>query len=442
MGFFDNIFAQRSKTKREPSVPLVQFGHYSDNNKSKQQIENWSKAEGLFHDGKYISCAEEFLQYIQDAGMSNVTYKRTGNTLDFEIIQGSKRIHGACNDDGLKAWCQIASMQAPSTPAMRRLLELNYAMSYSRFALKDDVLHIVMDCTDDMMHPNKLYYGLRELCLQADLQDDILLSNFSNMQQVESDHVMHNTDQQKEIKYAYFLKCIDESLSIVEPLNPDTFSVTISYIYINLLQKLHYLLVPEGKLLEEIDRITNKYWSELEKKTSVELNQMLQKNLIALRALPKQNIIDNLYYTNGTFCRMPPPDLNKVQEVIGNCLVSMAHYRDSQQHNIANLIMEYCLTNTAYHNSMPQCLRRFVAVFMQVNHSAYCQDLGLPTVLYNVEHGTFSKTEIANLLKEAVDSDIHRFPNLKFDSAALRYDNLVTFNQSFLEQLIKIDYSA
>jgi hypothetical protein len=333
-------------------------------------------------------------------------------------------------------------MVQPSTPAMRKLLELNFSMSFSRFAMHEENLLIVLDCTADMMHPNKLYFGLRELSLQADLQDDLLLSNFSNMQMVDSDHVIHNTETQKSVKYEFFVDKISRALELAEPLNPDTFSGGISYIYMNLLQQLHYILAPEGKLLEEIDHIIGSYWADIEKRTAVELNQRLAKQLRGLLAFSRSDVVENLYYTNGTFCRMLPPDITKVQEVIANSLTTMQYYRDTQQEEIANMVMMYGLTNAAYHNSLPQVLHKLVAVFMQVNHADLCAALGIKNVLYNARENVFSKAEISALCRAAVYSDLHRYPHLKFDTNALRYNSLLSFNQSFLEQLIQLNYNS
>jgi hypothetical protein len=442
MGFFDSIFSNTQLSSNKTDGDPVQFGHFSDNNKTQAQLAAWAKAEGQFHDGKYISCAEGLLAYIQNEGSNNVQSTRSGNNLSFTIIQGSKRIHGTCSQEGLKAWCPIATMVQPSNPAMRKLLELNYTMSYSRFALREDILQIIMDCSTDMMHPNKLYFGLRELALQADLQDDLLLGTFSNMQQIDSEHVLQNSALHKEVKYNFFVASIQEVLLLAQILNPDTYSGGMSYMFMNLLQKLHYLLVPEGRLLEEIDQISTQYWGDIEKKTTVELNQRLQRQLGELLSLPKEMVTDNLFYTNATFCRMPPPDINKVQEVIAACLHAMQFYRDNNQPQIANMVMMYSITNAAYHNSLPQCLRKLIAIYMRTNHADFCAELGITDTLYNPTQNTFSKTQIANLAKQALDSDRHRFPHIKFDVTMLNYTNLVAFNQSFLEQLLLINYNS
>jgi hypothetical protein len=445
MSIFDSIFGENRKKKNDSNdasnTQAVQFGHYSDNNKTAEHIAFWGEAERYFHDGKYISCAESFLKYVQDERINNVGIERIGNKLNFWIIQGSKKITGTCDDNGLNAWCALAKMNQNNVAAMRKLLDLNGELSYSRFSLKENVLQIVMDCTKDMMHPNKLYFGLRELALQADKQDDLLVSSFEFIEQINEDHVLQNSDAHKQIKYDFLKSNIEETIAIADALNPDTYGEAITYLYLNLIQKLDYLLVPQGELQEALDEASTEYWQGISKKTSVECNQRARNKLVQIAGWQKEKIFENLYYTKGAFCKVPPPDLVRISEVLRNCAVKGFFHKEAAQPQIANASMMYALTNAAFHNSLPAVLRSLVAIYMQINHFDYCKALGVQTVLYQSENNTFNKQEIKARIEQAVASDKHRFPNLVFDSAKLKYTDLLEFNHSFLEILIALNYT-
>jgi hypothetical protein len=444
MSIFDSIFGENRKNKNTVAADgllAVQFGHYSDNNKTTEQIAAWGEAERYFHEGKYISCAECFLKYVQDERIENVTIERIGNKLNFWLIQGSKKISGTCDDNWLNAWCALAKMNQSNVAAMRKLLDLNGELNYSRFSVQDNVIHIVMDCTKDMMHPNKLYFGLRELALQADKQDDLLVSSFEYMEQINEEHILQNSDAHKQIKFDFLVSSIEETVALADGLNPDTYGEPITYLYLNLLQKLDYLLVPQGQLQEAIEDISSDYWQAVSKKTTIALNHKLRNKLVQLALWPKEKVFEDLYYTKGAFCKVPPPDLTRINEVLRNCANRGFFHKEQGEMQIADAIMMYALSNAAYHNSLPAVLRSLVAIYMQVNHFEYCRALGVQTVLYQADNNSFNKQEINQRIQHAIALDKHRFPKLAIDVNKIKFTSLLEFNHSFLEALLNLDYN-
>ena len=73
-------------------------------------------------------------------------------------------------------------MPQPSVPVMRRLLEMNFTLYYSRFALDNERLCMRFESDIETANPSKLYYGLKELATKADKQDDLLVQDFSSLQ--------------------------------------------------------------------------------------------------------------------------------------------------------------------------------------------------------------------------------------------------------------------
>src|SRR5205823_12496594 len=118
-----------------------------------------------------------------------VIYERNGTDGKFELFQGSKIVRGEYNDQFLKAEVTLARMPKPSTPVMRRLLEMNFNLFYSRFAMDNDRLNMRFDSDMSTATPNKLYYGLKELATKADKQDDLLVQNFSVLEKADIEHV-------------------------------------------------------------------------------------------------------------------------------------------------------------------------------------------------------------------------------------------------------------
>jgi hypothetical protein len=280
MGFLDKLFNfgkdNESDSKVSPTQS-IKMGRYSDNNKTVAKTKKWYEAEDLFKEKKFNESIECFFDYLRDDIEDNVRlHKQEDHSYRFEIYQGTKIVHGNISPQEINAEVSLAKMEKGSIPVMRRLLEMNYSLFYSRFALKDEKLCMLFDSAREVASPNKLYYGLKELATKADKQDDLLVSDFATLKAVDDLHVEIFSDSEKEIKYKYFSFWIESTLKKVEELNQDSFSGGIAYLFLTLIYKIDYLITPEGKLLNEIERINSIYWLNKEEKTSVERNQLLK----------------------------------------------------------------------------------------------------------------------------------------------------------------------
>jgi hypothetical protein len=70
----------------------------------------------------------------------NVLYERTQDGGRFELVQGSKIVRGNFDEKQLQAEVMLARMAEPNVPVMRRLLEMNFHLYYSRFAFNDNIV--------------------------------------------------------------------------------------------------------------------------------------------------------------------------------------------------------------------------------------------------------------------------------------------------------------
>lgn len=115
----------------------------------------------------------------------------------------------------ITATVSLAQMEKPVVPVMRRLLEMNYSLYCSRFALNDNKLFMMFDSSRDMASPSKLYYGFKELATKADKQDDLLITDFTTLAAIDNTHVKPFSVQETEVKYLYFKQWIHETLQLV-----------------------------------------------------------------------------------------------------------------------------------------------------------------------------------------------------------------------------------
>lgn len=200
----EKIFSWSKKKEEEElpiqSEPVIRFGRYSDNNKPVAKVEKWNEAESLFKEKKYSESILAFFDYLKDDREDNVRIAREPGKTGFLFYQGSKIVRGFYNDEELQAEIVLAEMPQPSVPVMRRLLEMNFNLYYSRYALFQGKIYMFFDSDIETANPSKLYYGLKELSTKADKQDDLLVQDFTTLLPVDIEHIVPIPDEEKEIK--------------------------------------------------------------------------------------------------------------------------------------------------------------------------------------------------------------------------------------------------
>lgn len=202
----EKIFGKPKKKPEEEAEPSVYFGRYSDNNKAVAKIDKWNEAEALFKAKKYYKSIAAFFDYLKDDETENVQHVQEGNKGTFLFYQGSKVIRGFYDEEKLEAETYLATMLQPSVPVMRRLLEMNFNLYYSRYALKDDKISMLLNSDIETANPSKLYYGLKELATKADKQDDLLVQDFTSLQPSGTDHIIAIPDFRKGDQIQFFKK--------------------------------------------------------------------------------------------------------------------------------------------------------------------------------------------------------------------------------------------
>ncbi len=443
MGFFDKLFnlgkSEEATNLNTPDSAAIRMGRYSDNNKTLAKTEKWYEADDLFKEKKFNESIEAFFDYLRDDTEDNVRLvKKAESDYMFEIYQGTKIVKGSVNTKEIAASVSLARMEKGLIPVMRRLLEMNYSLFYTRYALDEDKLCMLFDSPRDIASPNKLYYGLKELATKADKQDDLLVSDFATLKSIDDSHVVQFSDTEKETKYKYFRLWIESTLKRVEELNQDSFSGGIAYMFLTLIYKIDFLITPEGKLLNEIEKINNIYWTNKEEKTSVERNQLLKDSFQKLLNWDKAEVFKYFYRAKSTFSINVPKPQSVLADAIKSAFENMIWYKENKYPDIANSVIEYGISYCQYSYSLPKPVTDLFRLFMQVNYSDFFEELGFRERYYY--QNQFNISEIKNKIRDIINDSKSKYPKLNFDRDALNFSSLVDFNSSFVKQLEGLNF--
>ncbi|HRG23597.1 MAG TPA: hypothetical protein PLL23_04360 [Chitinophagaceae bacterium] len=431
---FDKLFGWGKKKPVETQEPGVVFGRYSDNNKPPAKVNRWTDADNLFKEKKYPESLDAFFDYLRDDMAGNVVYERNGTEGRFELSQGSKIVRGSFNGTVVNAEVTLARMPQPSIPVMRRLLEMNFTLYYSRYAMDTDRLCMRFDSEAFTASPSKLYYGLKELSTKADKQDDLLVQDFASLENTDDDHVTPLSDAEKEVKYSFFQKWIRETLETINGLDADKFSGAIAYLLLSLSYRIDYMIAPEGKLLNRLEKITTIYFRKDERPVT-EKNRDMTEEYRKLGELSKEEVIGYLFRSKYTFSIVAPQPYKTISDSIHAANQNMVWYRDNNYPGIACQITEYGISYCQYSYSLPKAITELFHLYMMVNYPDYFSALGFSTVYYDAASNQFRQQAITDKIYAIQNSWKEKYPLMDFKTQNLRFDSLVNFNLTFTNEM-------
>lgn len=431
----EKIFKRSKKAEPDESTePDLYFGRYSDNNKSVEKVDKWNEADALFKEKKYHESISTFFDYLRDDELENVHHEKTETGGKVQIYQGSKIINAVYNTENFEAEVVLAIMPQPSVPVMRRLLEMNFNLYYSRYTLNDDKLTMMFDSDIETANPSKLYYGLKELATKADKQDDLLVQDFTTLQPVGTEHVEPIPDEEKEIKYKYFQKWIKDALDQIENVDADKFSGGIAYVLLALAFRIDYLISPQGKLLGDLEKIVETYFRKDERLVT-EKNQEMMDCFMKMSTKSREQFFPYMFRSLYTFSIVNPQNHKTIADAIYNANQNVGWYKENKQPKIAAQISEYGFSYCQYSYSLPKPVSELYQLFMMVNYQDYFKELGFTKEYYNIEKAEFNQQAIIDKINAIIEPWKTKYPNLNFKTDKLKFDDMVSFNQSYTTEI-------
>lgn len=431
MGLLDRLFKPSSE---QPQLRQVKFGRYTDSYKQPANYEAWDRSLEKFEAEAYLDSFRQFFLYLRDEEEDNVRFWEEDGGIRFELFQGSKKIVGFADGKKLKAEAKIAHSESLNVGFMRRLIEKNFGLQYSRFALdSNNNITIVFDTFTLDGSPYKLYYALKELATNADKQDDLLLDEFRMLEQVDNFHIEDLAPEEKEAKYQYIVRSITRVLEEINSgkLSKEQYPGGFGYLLLDLIYKLDYLTKPEGFMMETLERMHRLYFAQ-DAKSTLEKNQFLAKELQKLLDRPKEAFFKELYRVKSTFGITTPVNHDRILSFIDAEINNMDWYFENGHQAIALAVPGYLVGYSLFNYAIPKPDRDFLHLYYQVVESELFIALGLDQQFYDSASHTLNKRNIRRAIEKIVEQNRPKFPRLAPVAAALNFRSLPEFAKSYL----------
>ncbi len=442
---FEEMSSGKAPSKRPKKAakkePNINFGRYSDAYKSDAQYDSLDEAIKLFDKKEYLEAYQHFFEYLQDTNMQNVHFERSNGHINFEIIQGSKKIQGQANNEYVKAETSVVKANKLGVKFMRKLMEMNYGMHYNSFALDDEnVVKLTFTTQVSDGSPEKLYFALKEMGIYADKHDDLLINEYASLKAIQSAPTRSINDAEKTVKFNYIQQWIKATLTEVENLDTNIFAKGISYMLLNLAYKIDYLIVPQSLLAEMVERIEVLYFSN-DGATIIEKNRRMIREFEKVLEWPQKRTQEEMYQVKSTFGVSARALPVQIKTLIKDLLEDYAVYRDQNKPLIANSILEYITQYSLYHYGLPSVMRSLFHIIIRCINADYFKELGF-TPLYYPSKKELNKSAIKALLADIQTDAQKQYPKFRLGINQLNYSKLRDFILNLFVQIIQANFDT
>ena len=438
--WFDRTLSWLRPRPKERAIAYGRGIHALPNPKEKELFEEASNA---FIRGDILEGYHRFLASLIHSEISHLPHHLKiipdSGSLRFELIQGSAIIKALVTPEYLEAYADIAVAESLHVAVKRRFLERNFQFTYSRFSNEKGVIRISIRLDNVTITPQKIFFPLREIALNADFEKEFIASEFDESVLLEYDHMLPIDPIRIQRLYETMRTWIAQTKeSLIGLLSNDNTGMA-SFSYLALLLQIDYLLLPHKKMAKNINEKINGYFLEDEKLTE-DKNVDLETFLAELETMSYEEFSSQFYDSSYTFSPYDQAMHDEIAYFIEESLTKVRWYKNNHTNYVISVIYRYVALYILYNYGLHPSLRALMHLHVEVYAGDFFEGEG-ERRLYEPQTGTFQKNLIRERITSAIEPYTERYKGLKNFADDLNYSNLEHFSQSFYLNLKNLDYT-
>jgi len=424
-----------------PSPCQISFGRgiYATVNPDEEELFN--KSYQAFEKKEIIDAYEYFfkslINYTDNKSNENITMFKSENELKFEIFQGNAKINGSITQESLQAEVTIVKSSA-SVALKRYILERNYQLTYANYFSDGKYIKLKLYLDNITLSPQKIFFPLRELALNADFDKEHIMSEFSDATLEETSHINAINRDELQIKYDYLQSTIKELDAKVLTLPTNDNAGMQAFLYLNILFKIDYILVPKYKIYQKLSKKIQAYFGD-EHTTIESKNEELKRYVAKLQKLSFEEFSSNFYSAKYTFNPIEKSSFEEMSNFISESLNKIKWYKNNRYPQVIPSIYSYIAFYALYNYGVNPVVRELLHILGRVQNSSFFTLVACGT-LYNEEKQTFSKRQIISKLQDIVTNNQEKYKSLEIFSDALNFTSLNEFSHSYYTMLKNLDF--
>jgi len=427
------------ETKTEPKY---QFGRGINANLSKDEENLFNKSNEAFEKKDILNAYEFFLKsllnYSNNISNQNIIITRANEKLNFEIFQGTAKISGTITKENLYAEAIITKKSSANVALKRLILERNYQLTYAYYFSDDEYIKLKLFFDNITMTPQKIFFPLREIALNADFDKEYTKSEFLDVPIEDIEHLKPLDENELRTKYDFLHKWIDEITAKISTLPSNDNAAMQSFILLYFIFKIDYMLVPKYAIFQKSSRKVQEYFSD--ENLSVEAkNEELRIYINELKEIGFEEFKTNFYNAKYTFNPNEKASQEEIDVFITESLAKIRWYKNNRYNQVIPTIYKYIALYLLYNYGLHPVTKALLHTLVEIQNPDFFNSLGYNT-LYDAKNSTFAKRAIISKIEEIILPYQSRFKLLKPFGDKLNFTSLNEFSNSFYLQLKNLNF--
>ncbi|MEA2073678.1 MAG: hypothetical protein U9O86_08845 [Campylobacterota bacterium] len=378
------------------------------------------------------------LNFTDNVSNENVLLERTTEKLLFSIYQGSAKIVGVITEETLQAEVTLVKNENASVALKRYILERNYQLTYTNYFTDENHVKLKLYLDNITLSPQKIFFPLRELALNADFDKEHIVSEFRDIPLEETQHITPLQESELEIKYNYLQTAIAELESKALTLPSNDNAGMQAFLYLEILLKFDYILVPKYKIYHKLSKKIQAYFSD-ENGTIEAKNDELRKYVQELKQLTFEEFSSNFYSAKYTFNPIEKTSYEDLVTFISESINKVKWYKNNRYPQIIPTIYRYIAFYSLYNYGVNPVLRELLHLLVQIQNSPFFTSIDCGT-LYDEEKQSFSKRAIISKIQDVVSQNQEKYKSLVIFSDDLNFNSMNDFSNSYYNMLKNLDF--
>ncbi len=435
--FLARFFKRKNNNEdyQKTSNEEIHFGRYMELPETQSLILKKDTFRKLYFQKNYFDSYLAFFDYLQEKSMTDsvkLSFNQEEETLEFNLIQGSKVVAGTIDKEDVFAYVPVVEVHNPSVALMNELLKENSELQFCKFALDEDMILLRQQCAIQDMSCDTFNQVLREMSTEADKLDDYLVSQFEELNPINTENIIMLSDKEVKTKLEYLKLWINQALSMVDTTTDDDYRLQI---LCNAIYKILFLVSPEGVLLCNLRKMVYHVTFPDEQSSVASINQYLIEKLQEILSMTDTQITDSMYSVLVVYPEHFSKDddyieyLNEKIAVLENC------YRRGRS-DIAQIIVETSFLEVLLKRNVNVFFKQLSLILLRTLNPDFFYALGFQDIFYNESLKLLAKDRIINQLKLTLKS-FGFSDNVKFE-LALNFESLDGFAYSFLQMIVNM----
>lgn len=434
--FWFNFFDNKTTQLRHP------FGRGINATISPNEEKLFDNSQEAFINKNILDAYEYFFESMQNFtnnnSNQNIIIKKEDKKLLFEIFQGTAKITGYITQEHLYAEVIMIKISSASVALKRYILERNYQFTYAYYFTDNHYIKLKLYHNNITMTPQKIFFPLREIALNADFDKEYMKTEFENVELQEISHLKKLDENELKIKYNYLQEWISELNEKIATLPSNDNAGMQAFFLLNTMFMLDYLLVPKYEIYQKVSKKIQEYFND--ETTSMESkNNEIRDYINELSKMNFDKFSENFYNAKYTFNPTEKTEKENMDNFISESLLKIRWYRNNRYNQIIPTIYKYIAFYILYNYGLNPVLKDLLHTLVEIQNSEFFKALDYDE-LYNEQTDIFNEKAIISKIDNCITSHKDRFKSLETFSSELNFSSLNEFSNSFYLQIQNLNF--